>query len=629
MSNFTSKANGNWSTSGQVVWNQVGVPGAGDTVTISHDVTVDVNTTVGNSPNTGGSAVVTMDTNGTTLTVGTGVTFTVQGPIALNGSGYSVASPVVLHMNAGSTLSIKPASGQAYTITGTNNWFIDAAGSSGSHCTIKTDTSSGGLACWMINANFRSIGPRVCTYTDFIDLGTSSHWGVMNWTEDVGFSAVSITNCTFLRCSYIASFPTDSGGATNNFTFTNNIFTSSVAGPNFNGITTCCATFQFSDASASGTYLIQLNSFDLNTGIALAVANKLSVLDNVFGAWISWPGGTTDWTSDSHFARNFIYTNIEPCAIYGPIKDCYLLDPTSTNPHYIQTGASVVAMSYSGLIVESFNSGAGGAGDIITPNAAASSTTLVKDCIVLPDATGLTSGKLLSCLQGSNNVITCEHNTYYSKSGEHGLIGLDEAASSYAGEIASCRGNLIWSATAATGGYAVSDVGAGTPAVDAVTIAGYNGFWNPNTGTCLHNTSTSQSGVVGYTGIKVSGSGAFPNAQIGTGDLTGNPVFVDSTRNLKTWGTTQGADGTVAGAVAKLASNPALIGQATTGLLAWVRAGFAPTNVAFQAASYPGDTSTADAAGTAWPGGAPGIGAVAYTSGTPSASGGAALMMGM
>lgn len=49
MAAFTSKATGNWSSGGQTTWNETGVPGLGDTVTIgnTHVVTVDVDTYVG------------------------------------------------------------------------------------------------------------------------------------------------------------------------------------------------------------------------------------------------------------------------------------------------------------------------------------------------------------------------------------------------------------------------------------------------------------------------------------------------------------------------------------------------------------------------------------------------------
>ncbi len=50
-----------------------------------------------------------------------------------------------------------------------------------------------------------------------------------------------------------------------------------------------------------------------------------------------------------------------------------------------------------------------------------------------------------------------------------------------------------------------------------------------------------------------------------------------------------------------IAANPALITQATTGSLAWVRAGFQPQVSAFRT-TYSGDSSAADANGTAWTG---------------------------
>src|SRR6185436_8492852 len=98
-----------------------------------------------------------------------------------------------------------------------------------------------------------------------------------------------------------------------------------------------------------------------------------------------------------------------------------------------------------------------------------------------------------------------------------------------------------------TRNYAIYDAGAGTPTVDAVTLSRNNAFWNPTSGTCTHDTSTSQGGVVGYNGLKVSGTGAFPNAQVGTGDITiTSDPFVDTTRNGATWSTLQGGAGTYA-----------------------------------------------------------------------------------
>ena len=56
---------------------------------------------------------------------------------------------------------------------------------------------------------------------------------------------------------------------------------------------------------------------------------------------------------------------------------------------------------------------------------------------------------------------------------------------------------------------------------------------------------------------------------------------------------TEGTDGTDAGALAVLSSNPVLI----TSEIEWVRAGYAPTNVAYANATYPGDQLNTDANG--------------------------------
>lgn len=75
---FTSKATGNWSSSGQTTWNEVGVPGSGDTVTISngHTITQDSDVTVGATIVEG------------RMTQATGVTLTMQGSLTI-GNGAS------------------------------------------------------------------------------------------------------------------------------------------------------------------------------------------------------------------------------------------------------------------------------------------------------------------------------------------------------------------------------------------------------------------------------------------------------------------------------------------------------------------------------------------------------------
>jgi len=83
MAEFTSKATGNWSSSGQTTWNEVGVPGTGDTVLINNDhiITVDVDTTVGASTGTKPGIEIAGASAGSygTLQLAAGVTLTVSG----------------------------------------------------------------------------------------------------------------------------------------------------------------------------------------------------------------------------------------------------------------------------------------------------------------------------------------------------------------------------------------------------------------------------------------------------------------------------------------------------------------------------------------------------------------------
>jgi hypothetical protein len=172
------------------------------------------------------------------------------------------------------------------------------------------------------------------------------------------------------------------------------------------------------------------------------------------------------------------------------------------------------------------------------------------------------------------------HNTIVGTS-EQGLIGMSETESSYAGQLTACRSNLIYGST--TGNYiaAIRDVGAGTPAVDAVTLATHNYFRNASLGTCVYNTSTSQGSVAGYDGVKISLNDDYPNAQVGANDgtISADP-FVDVTRTFAKWAAFKGQSETSAAGVAYAIANPAAATHATTGLLAWVRAGHKVTGAA-------------------------------------------------
>jgi hypothetical protein len=616
---FTSKASGNWSASGQTTWTQVGVPGANDTVTIAHNITVDVNTTIGLTAfTTGGTPAITF--TGGNLTVNSSVSLTVSGDI-----NHTADSPVTLA--SGSTLSFKPPSGQTcvWNQTSNTNSAITCNGTLGSHVTVKTDLSLGGLNTTSTVGAFRNQGLVTATYTDFSNFGTATVFGLITQIDYNNNAVSSITNCTFTGCnySYVSSANNSQDG---NFTFQFNIFSSSV-GITVNGLAGCCASFAFGNNRTAAVRLVDSCSFDTNIGNGSL--RQCTMSNNYFGGQIQHLSGTA-WPSDSYWSTNFLTSNATSIiTLYGPIKNSYFFHSAASNPHYLSIDSTVTAGTLTGLIFECSATSADG-DCIFPPTSGGGSTLSVTLCIGIPTGggTGSTCGNIVSALSNSAVAITVEHCTFASHGADGGLIGITETTAAYTGEVASCRGNIVWDLTAGeTHSCAVSRKGSATNATDAVTLAGYNGFLNPasspasGNNQCFYNTSTSQTGVIGYGGIKSSVNHTFPNTAIGTGDITADPQFFDNTRCLAKWGGTVAGGGvaTNAAALATLAANPALIGQATTGLLAWVRAGYVPQNQSYQTASYPGDTSTVDAAGTTWSGGSPGIGAMSFPVSTGSA----------
>ena len=611
MAAYTTTTTGNWSST--ATWGGSGPPGDGDTVTMSYNVTVDVNTTVGSSPNTGGTAAILMSTASrtVTLTIGTGITLTCKGDIT-QGATYLTQSSIV--MNAGATITLFPPSGQTYYINCNQDLnSITCNGTSGSGCTIQTNLTSAGLnGSIVISTANRNQGVITATYTTFENMGTSSVIGVNTHLDYPTASAnSSITNCTFTGSSYGSLNGYQNGTWTGTQTFSNNTFSSSV-GYTLN-IAGVCAGFGAYSAS-TGTITIQNNSFDLAVVPHDFSGSVLTCTDNYFGSTVL---GACSWTSATQFTRNFITFNFataSPPSIGGPISNCYInVVYSASNAHHLTTNGSGT-FAVSGCIFDpNISSGGGGVG-IVLPAPTANSYLTLTNNIVCPGGGGYGSCFSGPSTSGSYSwYITAVHNTV-CLTGPYDEPGMLYNASSLpTGAFPSVQANLCWQAgTTYTGNLAVYDA---SNILNAVTLAGNNAFYNPTTGTCYYNTSTSQSGVTGYSGVKISANTAYPNATVGNGDITANPQFVDSTRSLATWSSQHGGSGTYASGAALIAANTTLIGQATTGLLAWVKAGFEVQNVSYVNASYSGDPSTSDAAGNAWPGGGPGLGAMVYSSG--------------
>jgi len=575
----TTTADGNWEDGG--TWTGGAAPVAGDTVTLSHNVIITANVDIGSSPATGGTpAIQFASVTGKTLTVNAGVTLTCKGDFKFANSNTQSENKLVL--SAGSTFTFLPPSAQQYKFDCAVNSHIICNGSSGSHVTVKTDKSSSGLACYTACSGYTVSGFHTCTYTDFIDLGDTSNLGVSALRARGGVnypdanSHYSITDCTFTRCNF--SLVAGGGSWDGNVTFQRNSFSSSVVAT-LGGFANMTGQIVFTIAGTSGTWLVDTNGFDY--GIFFGTARARTQVSNNIATAFKFSAGS--WSSSDKFSGNIITECVDQ-GFGGPVKNLYCYTTDTANPHWasIPADASVVDCVFDPPV------GVDGAGDILFGSSANTACSATGNLVL--SQSNKSAGKLVALGHSETGAFTVNHNTILGLT-EAGLIHTDETTNGYAGMVASCRSNLIYASSAGSYVNAVAATGAGTIAVDEVTIADYNAFRNPSSGTCLYNTSTSQGSVVGYNGIKVSNANPYPNAQVGLHDLTiTSDPFVDSTRNIAKWGAYKGTAETAAAAIAYAVANPAAATDANTGLWAWVRDGFKVTSTTLKDAGHDGVT---------------------------------------
>lgn len=420
---FTSKANGNWSASGQTTWNEVGVPGDGDIVQITHNITVDVDTTIGTGGATGSTEAIRLgrlsDGAARTLTIAAGKTLTCKGDFLFY-YGYG-ASPNVLQLDAGATFTFKPASGQQYMIR--SNGYkarLSASGTANSHCTINTDKSLGGLSSLMDNTLDAGESSNFSlAYTDFADFGTTASYGIYATC----YLDSSIANCTFTRCNLSISqggFP-----GSNTFTFSGNVFSDSVIHAVQNLAT-------YITRYSTGATTVTNNGFDGSTVLALKESGAITCSGNVGNFRYNFAADVSSWTSASTFTNNILRG--ATINIYGPITRHYFLSNETDNPHF-SSPASSGANSFIDCVYEApeLSGPQTDTGDCIL-GAAFGTSSLIKGCISLPSA-----GNLVNIGSGGNATtpVTFEHNTT-AATFNHG-----ESFSNGVGQVVSFKSNLF------------------------------------------------------------------------------------------------------------------------------------------------------------------------------------------
>lgn len=550
MSAITTQAAGNWSATG--TWTGGVVPGNGDTVILNHAVTVDVNTTVGSSPAAGGTAAIFCNA---ALTLAAGIVLTCRGDLKLNNVPFTMGAGSTFKFDA--SLAGTPSTARYVCQIGTNATDPSAKlvvnGTSGSRCSIQSVNTNGAANGRFTNNGNDNSGQVDATYFDLLRIGDASNDAFAYW---LGSGKIfSLQNYTADACGSLGA---NNGGAYDtaaivrhkNGTTRNSVGSTSMVSGTAAGAITGGGVRECIDCEFDGQVL-----FYNCTGWTITGTTFRTIYFTTGGPWAQFYGNmlviptsdTGDWATE------------------GAMTDCYVIRPGDlVNPHFVTTGDNTTDLT--GNIFDMPDGVTNGAGDCITFNSPSVLKTInVKNNLVLQTESGINVGTMLSCLGGANLTVVAEHNTYCGDQG----IYLGETYAGHVDMLSSCKSNLSFSQTAATAWIISADPGVVLDVVHSANVV-KNGVWNPK-------------GTTGY-----QSNLSFSSGNPGSGDVNGDPGFVDINRNIKKWDLSLGGPGTVAHALAELGKRNDAAGYNSAytiaALRAYVLAGFAPTNIAFQAA---------------------------------------------
>lgn len=647
MAAFTIQRGGNWSdTSTSSPWYVSGgtpcpIPGSGDTVTLTGGFTlaVDVPTTVGSTSfTTGGTPAINFDTNTNGFTLNINANLTLIGDMGFATASYPHASTI--NMAAGTTLTFFPPMNQQCAFRYANQQsYFNINGTALNPCTVTTNLSNGGTAANTITVlgASRQQGFTIANYCNFSHMGTSSAFGLQS-TDSNGLDTqpVSITNCTFTDSSAYFLF---SANFAHGFTFTGN------QGGGSNKVVTASGTwlqFAFQNNPTGGRTIsgnVFLGTYALGQMPVWLYQQGCTVGPlNYFDDWGA-ASSQIEHASWAAFDGNFVRKqNTGEGEFAGDLGaggnggNYFFVDSTGGANFVLVTDFqdfhirnNVFDVSY-----------AGSGGNLIELTEASTgvrSNSWITNNIQTIPAAG-TTWFLWAAITNSTptNAINVhfEHNTAPFAGAASSPVQISgSGGGERSGGVASIQSNIFWCTGSATVPVVANTIGTGAVA-DAVAAAncGYNAYSNATTQpanywTVTHVVSgaTTCSDGTPYespmTGATQPGGHDINYGTIASATTQG-PKFVAPTRWLGAWAVHKGytASGTpsvqVAAALAALQGNTALIAD----LVGWVQAGFVPQDSGLENASYPGDPSTADAAGTPWPGGGPGIGAMAFAANT-------------
>ena len=582
--------------------------GSGDTASLgggSLTIAAAESWTIGTS---GSSSTVALSCSSSTLV-------TVAGTLIYRGAVNPCGAWV---FEAGAT--VKHDSSAASSPSTTNYAFTFPFSCSG--CSLALNGSSTSPITWGIAASSGNAGPVgtysagtdgniTATYVNWANIGTTAINSIQTALTTSG-DTLNISNSTCNPCGMVTIGALADGS---NLLLTNFIVTSvDTSGPRSLAIggSTGVAAMTTGVRQITGSYFGGVGGFYLNCAAA-GTAAHLTVQNDVFyasgtaGVMISSP--LTCSFAGSEWSNNLLWSNPNSASgIYSDIPGGTLNSTfglasnsstcTSENLHFAdapEINTVLAGWVFEGDCYSDTTNITGKA--VLTGSGTSAHTLRLTQDIVLQNTAGLgggaggTGGTALLLFDNDSTgscdgssvfcpVVESDHNTIFGTNGFFSGLYWKEGPVTQNPMVSGVHDNIEWLPSSGPMGQVgwTDNMENG-----AVVGAGCNWYWNNSGAGTNYQTA---GGNVEYS------TPSTPGGTVGScsGDKSGNPQFFDATRNFLKWDQTlTPGDTTWTQALAHFASiTAARAGYTPTALVAWVRAGFAPSNQT---------TATADSAG--------------------------------